>query len=304
MPAAAPPAPTSSASDLPEADLANLPLEKRIMQAYESLTIAERKLADVMRRRQSNISSYTAEELANEAGVSKATGARLIKMLGYRSFPEAKRLMRREPYWGSPLAVGAPAHVNHDEIRANVLRNDVANLRYTLEACDNVQLSQVVQCLADAPRIWVGGLRNGDGVAYTMGHYLTLLRHNVHRLDFETGALSFAMSHIAPGDVVFLASFRRQPKRLVKILEVLHGLQAKVILLTDNSSRQERGSVLHTLYVWNFSDSPFNSFTAANALAHLIASTLHAHLGDAAQRRFAQMEAITQSFDEVASLAR
>lgn len=296
-------------SSLPTADLSadpsNLPLEKRIMQAYESLTTAERKLADVMRRRQSNISAYTAEELTNEAGVSKATGARLIKILGYKSFPEAKRLMRREPHWGSPLAVAPPPpDVDQDAIRAQVLRNDMANLRYTLEACDNAQLTQVVQCLADAPRIWVGGLRNGDGVAYAMVHYLTLLRHNVHKLGFETGALSFALSHIVPGDVVFLVSFRRQPKRLGKILEVLHSLQATVILLTDNSSRQERGTVLHTLYVWNFSDSPFNSFTAANALVHLVASSLHAHLGEAARSRFAQMEVITQSFDEVASLSR
>gem|GEM_PF-4726012 len=61
-----------------------------------------------------------------------------------------------------------------------------------------------------------------------------------------------------------------------------HSLQAKVvILLTDNSAAGTRHGAAK-LYVRNFSDSPINAFTAANALAYLVASSLNAHLSEAA----------------------
>lgn len=272
------------------------------MEAYAGLTQSERKLADVMRRHQKDIASYTAEELALQAGVSKATAARLIKILGYRSYPEAKRMMRAEPNWGSPLAVAPPQTVDHDLQRTNVVADDMGNVQWTLTGLSNDELDRVVTLLAGAPAIWVGGLRNGQGVAFIARHYLTLLRQGVHGVNLETGSLSFELSHMKAGDVFVLVAFRRQPKMLERILDVLHARGVRVVLITDNSCRSTRETVLHTLYIWNFSHSPFNSFTAAASLLHLIAASLHAHLGDAARSRFEDMEGVTATLDEVLSL--
>lgn len=280
----------------------NRPLERRIMDAYPNLTPSERKLADVMRRHQKDITSYTAEELAAQAGVSKATAARLIKILGYRSYPEAKRMMRSEPNWGSPLAVPPPQTVDLDKQRTTVMADDLGNVQWTLDALDSDTLAEVTSMLAAAPAVWVAGLRNGQGVAFIARHYLTLLRQNVHALSFETGSLSFDLSHLKAGDVLFLVSFRRQPKMLEQILHSLHARGIVIILVTDNSSRNERDTVSHTLYIWNFSHSPFNSFTAAVSMLHLIAASLHARLGDRAQSRFVDLEDLTGQLDEVFSL--
>lgn len=282
----------------------NRPLERRIMDAYPDLTPSERKLADVMRRHQKDITSYTAEELAAQAGVSQATAARLIKILGYRSYPEAKRMMRNEPNWGSPLGVALPQTIDLDKQRIEVTNDDTGNVRWTLEALDNVTLADVVGMLATAPAIWVGGLRNGQGVAMIGRHYLTLLRQNVHTISFETGTLSFELSHLRAGDVLMLVAFRRQPKILDKILAAVHARGVRIILITDNSTRFERDTVEHTLYVWNFSHSPFNSFTAAVSMMHLLASSLHAHLGENASKRFVEVEDLTTQFDEIFSLTR
>jgi hypothetical protein len=79
-------------------------LEARIYTIYSSLSPAEKRLADVLLQHQMELPSYTAGELAEKAAVSKATAARLIRSLGYTTYPEAKRQIRMEQHWGSPLS--------------------------------------------------------------------------------------------------------------------------------------------------------------------------------------------------------
>jgi len=137
-----------------------LSLEKLVFAVYASLTTSERRIADVILSRQSDLASYTATELAARAGVSKATAARLFKLLGYQTYEEAREESRAIRNWGAPLP-GAPANdIASGGPPADIhLAVEIENLRSTFQRSNHETVTKVTSVLAHAPRVWVAGLR-------------------------------------------------------------------------------------------------------------------------------------------------
>ena len=75
----------------------------RIHRVYADLPEGERKAADLILDMPSELSVWSASELAEQAGVSNATISRFIRRLGYASFEEARRAARALRAVGSPL---------------------------------------------------------------------------------------------------------------------------------------------------------------------------------------------------------
>jgi len=61
-------------------------LTLRIQEKLSRLTGSEQKIARVILENQGIVETHTATELANLAGVSKATTARFFRTLGYADF--------------------------------------------------------------------------------------------------------------------------------------------------------------------------------------------------------------------------
>ena len=127
-------------------------LEARIYAVYADLPPSEKRLADVLLLHQRDLPSYTAGELASKANVSKATAARLIRSLGYSTYPEAKRQIRMDQHWGSALAeLPGLAAVPADEITlARTVQVDLENIRATAETIPEETLSRLVDALVAA----------------------------------------------------------------------------------------------------------------------------------------------------------
>src|SRR5687768_16421839 len=70
---------------------------------YEALSPSERRLADVIVQRGKELASYSATELSQLAGVSKATAARFFKRLGYEDFSRFRADVRARVSAESPL---------------------------------------------------------------------------------------------------------------------------------------------------------------------------------------------------------
>src|SRR5262249_7759592 len=62
----------------------------RIQERYQRLTAGEQKLARLIMDGQDDTLTRSATELAEQAGVSKATAARFFQHLGYADFNEVK----------------------------------------------------------------------------------------------------------------------------------------------------------------------------------------------------------------------
>ncbi len=191
-------------------------LEARIYATYSELPPAEKRLADVLLQYQMDLPSYTAGELAEKAQVSKATAARLIRTLGYKTYPDAKRQIRKDQDWGSPQAGLADKEELQSQSPsiARTMQMDLNNIRATVEGLPEKTLADVSDAIVRARRVWIMGLRSGYGLAHQAAHYFTLMKNDVQVLPAGGASYSHEIASVAKGDVMIVIAFRRRPRLL------------------------------------------------------------------------------------------
>src|SRR5271166_2861822 len=134
------------------------PLEQTIRTNYDRLPIGERKLADVVLEMRCELAAYSATELAESAGVSKATASRLVRRLGFSGYEAMRQQARASPASGSPLAELAAERPDKGTLERHV-EHDIACLTRTMGISADL-VRRAVEILAQADRIWVVGFRN------------------------------------------------------------------------------------------------------------------------------------------------
>ncbi len=214
------------------------PIEARILDAYEQFSPSERKFAEVILEHQKDFYSFTTTELAQRAGVSKATAARFFKKLGYRTYHEAKRQMRALKNWGSPIhAFNDFDHsIAENPLAKQHLDTDIANLTKTFQSLNDEEVARAIGLLHGAEKIWILGMRNGYAFATYMRSEIGLYKNDVRLLPH--GGLSFGedFASMTPRDVLVAIAFRRRPKALRNLLAEARKLGIPVILITDASA--------------------------------------------------------------------
>ena len=287
----------------PEAGHKSKSLEARIYAIYSSLSPAEKRLADILLQYQMDLPSYTAGELADKAEVSKATAARLIRSLGYATYPEAKRQIRMEQHWGSPLAGLSDPDKAPSEIvsLSKTVQVDLDNIRTTAESLSEKTLSDISRAIVSARRVWIMGLRSGYGLAFHAAHYLTLIKNDVQVLPAAGGSYSHEIASITEGDVLLVIAFRRRPRLLPAILTEARAAGATTVLITDLSASASAKAAEHVLRCRCQSPSPFNSFAAAVTLINYLAWSVATAMGEEGLARLHKVDRLVGRLDDVST---
>lgn len=146
-------------------------LHDRILELHDQFTESERRLAEVTLACLANLATYTGSELAERAGVSKATASRFFRRLGYENFNEIRALIREQGEHGSPLheltstSTQGKSRGKTDDALARHVANDLQNLSRTFEQLDPADVKRTVTLFAKSRRICVAGFRNGRVLA-------------------------------------------------------------------------------------------------------------------------------------------
>lgn len=278
-------------------------LEARIYAIYSTLTPAEKRLADILLQYQMDLPSYTAGELADRAHVSKATAARLIRTLGYKTYPEAKRQIREDQHWGSPragLEGEGEAFAKKPSI-ATTMQMDIDNIRATAEGLPAETLEAVSNAIVSARRVWIMGLRSGYGLAHQAAHYFTLMKNDVQVIPVGGGSYSHEIASIDKGDVLLVIAFRRRPRLLATILKEARAAGATTVLITDLSAAASAKAAEHVLRCRCQSPSPFNSFSAALTIINYLAWSVATAMGDASLKRYERIDWLVKRLDDVST---
>lgn len=250
-----------------------------------------------------DLPTYTAGELADKARVSKATAARLIRSLGYTTYPEAKRQIRAERHWGSPQAgLDDPDQAPSGAASlARTVQMDLDNIRTTAESMSEQTLIEISNAIVSARRLWIMGLRSGYGLAHHAAHYFSLIKNDVQVLPSGGASYSHEVASIAPGDVLLVIAFRRRPRLLPAILAEARAAGAMTVLITDISAAASAKAADHVLRCRCQSPSPFNSFAAAVTLINYLAWSVTTLLGDDSLARFRKIDRIVRALDDVST---
>ncbi len=259
-------------------------LDTRLRECYNELSPQEQRVASFIMDHFDDLMSYNSAELARLSGVSKATVSRLFKRLGYDRFKEMRDEVRTLRQSGMPLTE------NRDAVQGNTLlarhyKQEMANLTLWVNTLDAVQFADVVQALSAARRVFILGLRNSAPVALHLRQQLMQTRGQVWLMPQPGQTLAEELVDITPQDVVVVVAFRRRPRVIRPVLEVLHKQGVPTVAISE-----PQAAGITTLARWHFglpldSVSAFDSYSSAMSLVNLLANALlHSALTEGRQR--------------------
>jgi DNA-binding MurR/RpiR family transcriptional regulator len=241
-------------------------IESRIHEFYETFSDTERKIADVILDFPSDLSTYTATELASLAGVSKASGSRFFQRLGFSSFEEARKLARERRQWGSPLYIEKKSLSQHINSK-DYLESEIELLKNSFRNLDPKIMDEVIHSIVGAKRIWIVGFRNSHFLGGYLRWQLLQFRGDVYGLNAPGETFGEYTGDFVKSDLLIGIGLRRRPKELGKILESAAKSGAKRLLITDPTARRLPALVDWTLVV--DTQSPFLLDSAGPALSLL-----------------------------------
>ena len=277
----------------------NNPLSRRIQDHYAELPRGERRLADLVLNQSGNMVSYSATELAQQAGVSKATTARFFKRLGYANFRHAREHSRQPLQAGSnaELAV-SKADISH--ISADIslhVSSDTQNLRHTFEAIRSDDLRAAIHTLATAEKIWVVGFDDDYALAHFARSMLIRIKPDIRMLPLGGFSVPEEFASITSRDSILGFGIKRRTPSLLRIVRSGRDAGARVILLTDEAATKPEPDIL-SLRCRTRGAFLFDSLSAPFSLMTYVCSAVASMLGEPAVERLHRIESLHDYWDD------
>ncbi len=210
----------------------------RLQGAFDSLTRAEKQLADSLLHNYpvSGLSSIT--RVAENADVSTPTVVRMVQKLGFSGFPGFQAALRDEleAKISDPIskrntwADKAP----QEHILNRFTEAVIGNIDQTLTQIDLDMFEECCQSLADPKRsIYVVGGRITRSLAEHFFLHMQVLRSNVTHIQSISNAWPHYLLDVKEGDVVVIFDVRRYENSTLKLAEIARERGAKIVLFTD-----------------------------------------------------------------------
>jgi len=276
------------------------PLPQRLLEHYNAMPRAERRLADLLLEDVRAVIDNSATTLADRAGVSKATAARLFQRLGYPSFKAAQKGLREARAEPVPVRYG-PALLRHAGKRPELgqhLQTELQNLVSTIEQQRSDELMQAVRLLAQAEKLWVVGFGDNYSLAHFARSQLIKVRTDIRMIPLGGFSVPEEFASITPNDVMLAFAVGRRTRSLRNIVASAAAAGSRILYLTDGPALAGGNGSL-TLKVRSTGTAMFDSTTAAVSLMGYLCASLGAYLGEAAIRRLERIDTIHEEWGEL-----
>ena len=273
----------------------------RIQERYQRLTAGEQKLARLIIDQPDDTLTHSATELAEHAGVSKATAARFFQHLGYADFNEVKLQAREERDRTEPYgySVGTSEQIALGKAVGSHLDLELKNLTKTFEELRSDRVRQAAEVINDAPKLWVLGLGAEEGFARYARLLFARMRHSVMILGINQGSWAEDLAMTGPKDAVLLITLPPRPKLLKPLLAYAETSRLNVVTVCDRNyslEAQRFSRVVLPCHVSSFGLGP--SHTAIGSAIRLLAVTFAAVAGKSASQRIDIISAIHEELDD------
>ncbi len=213
-------------------------IAERLQDRFDILTRAERQLADTVLENYpvSGLGSITA--VAEKAGVSTPTVARLVQKMGFKGFPEFQEQLRKE----LEDKISGPID-KHDRWAGNAPDTHILNrftdavmlnIKQTLAQIDTEIFDESCRLLADKDRsVYVVGGRITRALADYFFQHMQVLRPDITHIQAISNAWPHYLLNVQKGDVIVIFDVRRYENSTLKLAEMAAAKGAEIILLTD-----------------------------------------------------------------------
>jgi DNA-binding MurR/RpiR family transcriptional regulator len=268
-------------------------IRERIGGLILELSPQERRAAAYLQDHLEEAAGYTSTELAELAGVSKATVSRLFRSLGFETFREAKVQLRA-------VRPGAPRPVAPGSGPETHFRVEAHNLQRAAAALSAAALATAAHRIRTARRVAVVGLRNGYPIALHLREQLVQLRSGVVTLPAPGQSLGEEIADLDASDLAILVAVPRRSAALFRLIAALRRRSVPMIALGDASARPALADAVAFFETPVQSAGAFSSYATAMSTACLLANAVAVDEGAPEMRR--RVELIDGAYAELDEL--
>lgn len=264
----------------------------RIAKLGSTLTVAERRVAQVVLDRPQLVAFGTVAELASESDAGAATVVRLASKLQFDGFSALQASVQHDLAVQLRPAAERIREPAADDLIGRHLELEMTNIQSSLRAIDADALDDVVGHLVD------GGSRvlvlSGDatrGVASQLAGDLGALRDDVSMLEGTDIAVKRQLALLRPTDVLIALDLRRYERWVVEAATRAHAAGVWSVAITDSllSPLAERAE--RTFVVSAAGAGPFDSHVGTLAICNVLVAAVADRMRAAATERLDRLEA-------------
>lgn len=247
---------------------------KRIQENLPEMSKGQKLIANYIVNHYEKAAFMTAARLGEVVGVSESTVVRFAIELGYDGYPKLQKVLQ-ELIKSKLTAVQrievSSNRINEENILKSVLQSDMEKIKLTLEEIDQNSFNAIVECILNAKKIYILGVRSSAPLASFLGFYFNLIFDNVRLV--HTTSVSEMFEQILRAsidDVVIGISFPRYSKRTAKAMQYVKSQGATVIAITDSIESPLAATADHSIIarsdMASFVDSLVAPLSVINAL--------------------------------------
>lgn len=278
------------------------PPTARIAAVLNTLQPAERRVVELLVDCADEVVEWTAQELAERAGVGRATVVRACQSIGYRGYPQLRVALAAE-LGSSPGEAG----VDHGPGVLGRMRGEIDRLAASLPALasllDPDAVAEAVRVSASSRRLLV--LANGlsSPIANDLAMRLTAAGRSAEFIA-DSIAQQIAARHLTPDDVCLVVSGSGANEATLRVATAAARGGATVIALTSFASSALTEAATISLVITPSGVSFREELQHASRVAYLVfaevfAAAVTAERGaDAVQARAHVMEVVSDNLGE------
>ena len=211
---------------------------RRIQENLSEMSKGQKLIANYIINHYEKAAFMTAARLGEVVGVSESTVVRFAIELGYDGYPKLQKVLQeliKSKLTSVQRIEVSSTRINEGNILKSVLQSDMEKLKLTIDEIDQASFDKIVECILNAKKIYILGVRSSAPLASFLGFYFNLIFDNVRLV--HTTSVSEMFEQIlraSEGDVVIGISFPRYSKRTTKAMQFVKSKGATVIAITDS----------------------------------------------------------------------
>ncbi len=272
----------------------------KIKDVFSDLSKGNQKIAVYILKHREDLLMLTARELSKKIGVSEATTIRFARTLGYATYKEMLKAIKKDSMQSSSvMTIFDEMLVKHEMPGENYLdtvNQDIENINRTFRNLDGNVLDDLVDRIIAARNIGVIGFRGELTPAVFLSHFLNELFSNTKLLYPNTGDSYDQIKSWDDKDLIISFAFWENSNYTKTIMQYAKSRGCYLVAITREQSK-EICSMADT-YIPVETKGAFISYTASVTLVNVILALVTKKLpADALYKAFKDTDEIFSYFN-------
>lgn len=207
----------------------------RVQENSPNFSAKQKLIAEYLLIKYDKAAFMTAAKLGATIRVSESTVVRFAYALDYEGFPHMQKALQDivKKRLTTVDRLQMAVHDKQEQVLDKVLRNDITNIRLTMEEISREDFAEAVTMILAAKNIYIISLRSATALGLFLNFYLHLLLKNC-RIISGAGTLFDQLTAVETGDLVIGISFPRYSRQTVEGLKYAQEKGATTLAITDS----------------------------------------------------------------------